>query len=537
MVVPSEAFALLVLPNVSLTQNRETDTGTLSLECVTVPHPGASSGVERDVYLVLRLNTSETPLDPERIVQRIDGPTVRIYNFYGSATDPTEINLTFHLSHNNPPGYLEDLDTFESILAQYHADLRGSSYNGAAGGSEKGATSGGPLKATTKSLGTVPIGGVTKDKDLRGHLVMVDESTGEVVGQVEDRFRIREDPIMHTRGHENDPVVIEVSEESPADSDANALEAFARVVPPDQQNWITKGATVVSHAISMTTNLMITTITAASNYYINHSTPSPHHSGANTPARTPSKDGSTPAGPGGTPPPLPPRPRALVFLTSERTRKGLGKVHAVSGEAVKVSAKTVGFIDNMIRKAIGANPKRDKTAFLRTGGTGPSADLNQVSPAPSITSSSSSKSAGLAPPAYSQTPNGPPLPPRRSPSPVPPPLPPRLSTKDKVLISADLILSTIDHSTRQLLDTGTAQLGKVMHHKYGEEAAESSTMIANTARNVGLVYVDMRGIGRRALLKRAGKTYVKSKFSSNKGTNVAGQQHYESPIPTPNTLK
>jgi spartin len=116
---------------------------------------------------------------------------------------------------------------------------------------------------------------------------------------------------------------------------------------------------------------------------------------------------------------------------------------------------------------------------------------------------------------------------------MPPPLPPRenvraLTTKDRVLISADLILSTIDHSTRQLINAGTQQVGKIVDHKYGPEAAESSVLMANTARNAGLVYVDMRGIGRRALLKRAGRTYIKTKLSSNRPapTEVA-------PISTP----
>lgn len=245
MSTPTEAFALLVLPSVSLTQANNTETGVLALECVTVPHPGGGTGTERDVYLVLRLNATETPLDPDRIVQRIDGPNVRIYNFYASSTDPTEITLTFHLSPSNPPGHIEDLDTFEGILSQYHVELRGADHVNAH-------TSPSPLKAavaTTSSSpkGTVEIGKVSKDKDLRGHLVMVDESTGEVVGQVEDRFRITEDPTMHVQGHENDPVVIEVSEETGADSDAHALEAFVRIVQPEDQNWVTKGATVVRY--------------------------------------------------------------------------------------------------------------------------------------------------------------------------------------------------------------------------------------------------------------------------------------------------
>lgn len=265
----------------------------------------------------------------------------------------------------------------------------------------------------------------------------------------------------------------------------------------------------------MTTNLAVMTITAASNFYIAHSKPSPHHSGASTPATgarspTPGASGS------GQPPPIPPRPRALVFLTSDSTRKNLSKVHAVSGEAVKVSAKTVGYIDSMIRRAVGAKPKRDKTAFLRAG-------QNPPSPAPgSPTPLGSYEKSSLSPPpyaTYSGSSKGPALPPRAV-SPgipgVPPPLPPRkMNNKERILISADLILSTIDDSTRKLLDASTGQVGKIVHHKYGEEAAESSTLMANTARNVGLVYIDMSGIGRRALLKRATKTFVKARFQSN----------------------
>jgi hypothetical protein len=80
---------------------------------------------------------------------------------------------------------------------------------------------------------------------------MINEETGEVVGEVEDRFRIQEDPVLYERGHENDPVFIEIPDEAGLrEGDANALAAFARIVPPDQQDWITKSATIVRHVIS-----------------------------------------------------------------------------------------------------------------------------------------------------------------------------------------------------------------------------------------------------------------------------------------------
>ena len=127
-------------------------------------------------------------------------------------------------------------------------------------------------------------------------------------------------------------------------------------------------------------------------------------------------------------------------------------------------------------------------------------------------------------PSYDSAVNGtkPPLPTRASSSsPLPPPTlapqaPPslKLTTKDRVLLSLDLILSTIDDSACRVLDTGTQEIGKVVGHKYGPEAVHLSLLMAGTARNVGLVYVDLKGVGRRALVRRAGRTFVKAQMSS-----------------------
>jgi len=55
-----------------------------------------------------------------------------------------------------------------------------------------------------------------------------------------------------------------------------------------------------------------------------------------------------------------------------------------------------------------------------------------------------------------------------------------------------------------------------VHHKYGAEAAESSLLVAGTARNIALVYIDMSGMGRRALLRRAGMSFVKGRVQRRK---------------------
>jgi len=118
-----------------------------------------------------------------------------------------------------------------------------------------------------------------------------------------------------------------------------------------------------SHALSKTMNLLVKTITTASSNYI---AASPHHSG--TPAS------STPIASRGDPVPSLP-PRALIFLTSEETRKRLSTVHAMSREAVKVSKKTIGLIDNMIHHSMGTKPKRTKYFLSSVPTSGPSEKL------------------------------------------------------------------------------------------------------------------------------------------------------------------
>ncbi|TFK60001.1 hypothetical protein BDN72DRAFT_850918 [Pluteus cervinus] len=515
-----DAFLLLTLANASLSVGGATYNGALNLECVTRPVPSVLGGSRpspgnRDVYLVLRINTLETALDPTKSVIRETGPGWRTYTFKPSDSDPTEmiIRLWPPLPNERDAQLTEDIETFDGILSQY-VDVRSP-------GSPP------PFPQTRAASPSPAMAGVrtTSSNDLRGHVVMINEDTGEVIGELDHKVRIREDSAL---GYDENPVILEIPED---DGDATTMEMFVRAIPPDQQDWMTKSATIISHAISTTTNLLLTTVTAASNYYINHSTPSPHH------PDNINKNGGSPApGTPGAPPPLP--PRALVFLTSESTRKNLASVHAVSGKAVEVSSKTVSAIDGMIRRAMGGKPKPQAPPNLTPPqpgpggpyrGPGPSYGPGQPPVYPNVNPYPSQNSAyynpqekpALPPRAPSGFASGPSLPPRTAPGPPPGvPVPGQaqptiqLTKKARILFSLDLILSTLDDATRRTLDVGTENLGNIMQHKYGTEVAESSRLMAGTARNIALVYVDIRGVGRRALLKKAGKQYVKAKVSS-----------------------
>ncbi|KAJ7575134.1 hypothetical protein C8J56DRAFT_459751 [Mycena floridula] len=474
----TDAFLLLTISSCTLQSSSfGTKFGTLGLECVTL---------HDQVYLVFRLDDLEIPIDPTRLIRSHLDHGARLYKFSPTEIDPSELTLTITVPEDVQPYLLEDIDSFEGILQQY-ARFEGPT--------KLGSLLTKSLVPPTKADLAAP--GI-KDPELKGKLVLVNQDNGEVVGEFSDqKFQVKEDPNLWSKGNEDAPVVIEIQEQEPGNE--SPREAFARAVPPEQRDWITTGATLVSHAISKSSNLLLMVVTSASSYYISHSTPSPNPS------------------------------RAQSFLASEQTRKGLGTIHAVSGQAVKVSSKTIALIDSMIGRAIGMKKKAVPVAGTSTplsppnspapppysatlGIDGkPSLPPRRPSPSPASSPSFPSTSYSALSPSFPSSPSASSSA-LVSPSGSAPALPPRLSTKARVILSADLILSTIDQSAKELLNVGSQQISAVVGHKYGAEAGQSSLSLTGTAKNLALVYIDMSGIGRKALIKRAGKMYIKNKL-------------------------
>ena len=113
----------------------------------------------------------------------------------------------------------------------------------------------------------------------------------------------------------------------------------------------------------------------------------------------------------------------------------------VSGKAVKVSSKTIEVVDGLIKKAVGRKEK-----------------AKPQSPAPgtrSVPPNLPSRNGGRESPMPSSDSGPPSLPPR-----------PALRKRDKVILSADVVLSTIEESIKRIIDTGSEEITRVVTHKY-----------------------------------------------------------------------
>ena len=246
----------------------------------------------------------------------------------------------------------------------------------------------------------------------------------------------------------------------------------------------------------------------ASNLYIARSTPSTSTTPNSATTATTPKGSNTPSS--SSPPPPAPPSRTLLILQSPTTRKHLDRIHTVSGSAVKLSNKATAAVEGLIERAIG-----------------------------SASSSSANRGKGRAVP--SPQPTAASLPPRsRGPSPAPPDtkpaLPPRratpsrgqspqpLRTRTSLALSAALILGALEASSVRLVEAGGAAVTAAVSHKYGTTAGENAALAASTARNIVLVYVDVRGLRRRVIVNRVAKTWTRRRVARTREDDAAARR-------------
>ena len=79
---------------------------------------------------------------------------------------------------------------------------------------------------------------------------------------------------------------------------------------------------------------------------------------------------------------------------------------------------------------------------------------------------------------------------------------------NKSMIAFSTIADGIAQSGRDLLTQGGAAASTVIGHRYGPEAGTMAARMAGGVKNVGLVYIDVTGVSRRAVIKSVAKGMV-----------------------------
>jgi spartin len=279
------SFVLLTLPQVSLRSNGTCEVGSLAVECISSNTNLADAKTDTnssEVTLGFHLGSHSLELKPGSLVKLVisqDGQ--RAYTFEPANEKSGVVHLIIPPPTEDAPHVAQDIETFDHLLTQYTdlswtfdlPEIRSvppplparTGYSPQPGAHDHQTN----IKANVEQAKPV------EDSDLRGHLVLMDESNGDILGELPTSLHLTEDPALPNHAQASDAVVLEMQPEM-YDACTGAVQAgmigedlrearevIVRAVPPEEQDWLMKSATLVRYAKACLAKPLLTGLNTA----------------------------------------------------------------------------------------------------------------------------------------------------------------------------------------------------------------------------------------------------------------------------------
>lgn len=344
-----------------------------------------------------------------------------------------------------PIGYgvtQEDVDTFETILAQCTAFLERARPPLPSRPSQKGKFSQDAYNpADYAPGGRSYMGGDSKGHE-GGQIVLVDEDDGSVVGELGEDAQVITDPKL--KPGSKDPVEIQVSQDGKKIEVRPVSEEYLKMAkhPAYAKSTIVQQAATASRLIVTTSGQISNWMASGAESFTSKTKPTA-------------------------------KPMTFTPAAHERVRR----INTFTSGAASMSSKTVGRVahitQNMTASMSGHKKNRANKGFDEKGNP-------------------------LAEEEY------------------------KPGLLNKSLIAFSTVMDGIATSGKSLLDTSGAAASTMVGHRYGDEAGAMATHLAGGVKNVGLVYIDVTGVSRRALIKSVAKGMVVGKVRGGGEVVVGG---------------
>lgn len=338
-----------------------------------------------------------------------------------------------------PIGYgvsQEDVDTFETILAQCTAFLERARPPLPHRASEKG-------KYNPQDY--APGGKYAVDEKTgrqHGEIVLIDEDDGSVVGELGGDAQVIEDPKL--KAGSKDPVEVQVSQDGKRIEVRPVSEEYLRMAkhPAYKNSNLVQRAATASRLIVTSSSYVGNMLTSGAENFTQKTKPID-------------------------------KPMEFSPATHQRVRK----INTFTSGAANVSSKTVGNITNTVQniaaRASGHKKERPNKGYDEKGRP---LEAEEYKP-------------GLL---------------------------------NRSMIAFSTVMDGIATSGKSLLETSGAAASTVVGHRYGDEAGSIAASLAGGVKNVGLVYIDVTGVSRRAVIKSVAKGMVIGKVRGGGEVVVGG---------------
>ncbi|KKA27092.1 hypothetical protein TD95_001130 [Thielaviopsis punctulata] len=430
---------------------------TLSLLMVPTASPFAdlpgSNVQEDDFYLHLHLPPElDLPLPATTQIYH-QPPTSYLIPRWDLGPESGAFTRIEFPSPGSRKGLQEDVDTFETILAQCTAFLERApppKSDVKSPVKEKDALSTSPSYKSKRSE-TLPAYNPSEygpgqayakgshSSEATGRIVLIDEEDGSVIGELSDGYHVEDSKIKHGS---KDPVEISLPTNGGQSISVmpSGPEYVERDIHPAYNNsTLVGGAKKASRLIVTTSDLITRTLQNQADSYTKRT------------ERT---------------------SQPVTFDAS--THNHIRRINQISAKAASMSAITVGHISKVAQN-LGANFSRKKDGASR--GYDANGNINEA------------YKPGLL---------------------------------NKSLMAFNTVVDGIDHATRTFITGTSSSVTTVVDHRWGSEAGQISREMGTGFKNVALVYIDVTGVSRKAILKSVAKGMVVGNVSNGGGKVVVG---------------
>ncbi|GAA5861312.1 hypothetical protein JCM3774_000204 [Rhodotorula dairenensis] len=86
----------------------------------------------------------------------------------------------------------------------------------------------------------------------------------------------------------------------------------------------------------------------------------------------------------------------------------------------------------------------------------------------------------------------------------------------------NVVADHLESSGKAVIESGTKSASQVINHSYGSEAASLADSVGSSVKHVALVYIDARGVTRRALVKGVGMGAIKARMADGSQLYLSG---------------
>lgn len=435
---------------------------TLSLLMVPTSSPFADSALdsqgdapEEDFYLHLHLPPElDLPLPATTQIYH-QPPTSYLIPRWDLGPDSGAFTRIEFPELGTRKGVQEDVDTFETILAQCTAFLERAPPPKISKGKKSEKSTASPSSSKSKSAladelpaynpaDFMPGEGYVQgshSSNRGGQIVLVDEEDGSVIGELGDGFHVVEDTKL--KPGSKDPVQITL----PQDGSQNIAVAPASqedleiiLHPAYKKSFLVSNAAAASRLIVTTSDFVSRALQSQADSFTKKT-----------------------------------KPNSEPVTFKPATREHIRRINTFTTNAAGLSSKTVGSIGKVAQN-LGA------TLSSRTKGSGKKGFDKDGKPLDDY----------------------------------------KPGILNKSLMAFSTVADGIEQAGRNLLASTSTAATTVVEHKWGEEAGDVSRSLGGGVKNVGLVYIDVTGVSRRAIIKSVAKGMVIGRVANGGGDVVVG---------------